>query len=497
VGHPSSALYAQLGLPLDATHYTPQLLATLEAGLVSLAEAVEAGVVEVDDRGLHLKALEAEEPPPQLAAIRDASFQEVGTIQRSELILAVDHATRFSWRRLGRAPTTERELLLVYAALLAHGTELNAASMALMIPGLAPEAIAEAMRLREEEGPLRAANEFVVPFLHRHAIVKTWGEGTLASADAMSLDVSQHLWNARVDPRRRTYAMGIYAHGLDQGGIIYDQPLVLHQRQVGAAIEGAVRQNAAGQVERLAVDTHGYTDFGLAISKLWGCDLCPRLSHLRDRRRPVPRDVAVPAVLHPVVDADVSVHQVEASWDHLIRVTASIEGGWTSAVLALTRFGAAARADPIQKAGSALGKLLRSLFLCDDLSNEGFRRAILRILNRGESVQTRQRIMHCGSMAAARGRRHEELLAISGSLTLLTNMVMAWTTQRMQQVLDTWQRTGTRRVEPDLLRHIGPMHFQNINFRGEMAFPLARYRSRLIPGLSSRKGQKTTGADGL
>ena len=177
-------------------------------------------------------------------------------------------------------------------------------------------------------------------------------------------------------------------------------------------------------------------------------------------------------------------------------MTASIEGGWTSAVLALTRFGAAARADPIHKAGSALGKLLRSLFLCDYLSNEGFRREILRILNRGESVHTLQRIIHFGSITATRGRRHEELLAISGSLTLLTNMVMAWTTQRMQHVLDTWQRTGTRHVAPDLLRHIGPMPFQNINFRGEMAFPLARYRSRLIPALSARHRYGANGAGG-
>jgi hypothetical protein len=248
---------AQLGLPLQPAHYTPQLLANLEAGLVSLAEAVEADAVVVDDRGLHLKALEAEETPPQLAATRDAIFQEVGTIQLPELMLAVDHATRFSWRLLGRAPTTELELLLVYAALLAHGTELNAASVALMIPGVSPEAIADAMRRLEEEGPMRAANELVVQFLHRHEMVKTWGEGTLASADAMGLDASRHLWNARVDPRRRTYAMGIYAHVLDQWGIIDDQPLVLHQRQVGAAIEGMVRQNAAGQVERLAVETHG------------------------------------------------------------------------------------------------------------------------------------------------------------------------------------------------------------------------------------------------
>jgi hypothetical protein len=33
-----------------------------------------------------------------------------------------------------------------------------------------------------------------------------------------------------------------------------------------------VRQTAAANVERLAVDTHGYTDVGMAIGKLLGLD---------------------------------------------------------------------------------------------------------------------------------------------------------------------------------------------------------------------------------
>jgi Tn3 transposase DDE domain len=50
-----------------------------------------------------------------------------------------------------------------------------------------------------------------------------------------------------------------------------------------------------------------------------------------------------------------------------------------------------------------LGKLLRTLFLCDFMSNEVFRREVLRILNHGESVHTLQRAIHFGSIAAARG----------------------------------------------------------------------------------------------
>jgi len=191
-----------------------------------------------------------------------------------------------------------------------------------------------------------------------------------------------------------------------------------------------------------------------------------------------------------VVEADVSLSQLEAGWDQMIRVVASIEGGWTSAVLALTRFGSAARADAIHQAGSALGKLLRSLFLCDYLSNEVFRREVLRILNRGESVHTLQRAIHSGNIAASRGRQREELVAISGSLSLLANVVMAWMTQRIQQVLDTWQEAGARRVDSEILRHIAPVHFEDINFRGTMQFPMSRYRSRLIPTPSSHTGRQ-------
>jgi TnpA family transposase len=486
----------RLGIPMQAASYTPQLLTNLEAGLVSLAEAVEAGEVRVDDQGVHLKALEAEEVPPDLESTKQALCKEVGVVQLPALLMAIDAETRFSWRLLGRVPTTAQELRTAYAALLAQGTELDAASVALMLPALSAEAIAEAMRLFEDDTVLRDANALVLEFLHRHAVVRAWGEGTFASADAMSLEASRHLWNARVDPRRRAYAIGIYSHVLDQWGIIYDQPLVLHQRQAGAAIEGVVRQTTAANVERLAVDTHGYTDVGMAISKLLGFDLCPRWSHLRDRRLHIPREVAVPAVLEGVVERDVSLRQLETGWDQLIRVTASIDGGWLSAVLAMERFGAAARADPIHQAGSALGKLLRSLFLCDYLSNPAFRREILRILNHGESVHTLQRVIHFGSIAAARGRRQEELVAISGALTLLANIVMAWMTHSIQRVLDAWHHAGTRRVETDVLRHIAPVHFAGINFRGVMPFPMAQYRSRLILAASSSTPRMANAAAG-
>ncbi len=59
----------------------------------------------------------------------------------------------------------------------------------------------------------------------------------------MSLDTSAHLFYTRVDPRWRTHAVGIYTHLLDQHGIVYNQPIVLNERQAGPAIAGVLRYN--------------------------------------------------------------------------------------------------------------------------------------------------------------------------------------------------------------------------------------------------------------
>lgn len=224
----------------------------------------------------------------------------------------------------------------------------------------------------------------------------------------------------------------------------------------------------------------------MAFSKLLGFDLCPRLAHLRERRLFVPKDIAVPASLAPVVDRMASLNPLNAGWDSFVRVTASIYGGWTSAVLALQRFGSASRGDPIHKAGTVLGKLTRTLYLCDLLSNSSFRREVYGILDHGESVHSLQRAIHSGAVGPKQGRRQDEMTAISGALTLLTNLVMAWNTVQMQCVTDRWLSEKNPFADSTVLAHIAPVHFAHVNFRGIFRFDLPRYRTRLIENIEAR-----------
>lgn len=467
--------YRALGLPRSARAWLKPVRAALKSGLAQLDEAIRNHILHVDDDRVRLAVLAKSPRPSGLLALRRRLIAGIGPTQLPEVLLELDSATRFSWQLLGRPPRHERELVTVYAALLALGSDLTAADVVRMIPVLTAEMVEPVIGRLEHDQVLRSANDAVVEFMRSHRITQLWGPGVSVSADMMSLEATRHLWLSRLDPRRRSFAVGTYTHVLDQWGIIYDQPIVLNKRQAGAALEGALAQRHV-ELARVAVDTHGFTHAAMALAKLMGFDLCPRLARLADRKLYVPRDVKVPASLERIISRSVTWQPIVRQWDPLIRIAASMSSGWCSASLTLDRFGAAAQGNPTYSAAVALGKVLRTIYLCDYLACQPFRQEILSLLNQGESLHTLQRALYHGPVGAKRGRRNEELVAISGALTLLTNIVMAFNTHRMQIQIDD----NPKLDQPDLLAHIAPHAVGHINLRGTFTFGLDRYRARLF-----------------
>jgi hypothetical protein len=79
-------------------------------------------------------------------------------------------------------------------------------------------------------------------------------------------------------------------------------------------------------------------------------------------------------------------------------------------------------------------------------------------------------------ITAKHGRTTEQLGAISGALTLLANIVMAWNTHRIQAVID---RAPSDHPD-DVLSRLAPIGHKHINMRGILTFDLARYASSLL-----------------
>lgn len=472
-----------LGLPRHAREYLAPHYALLTEGLAKMATEVQRGIVEIDNKGsVRIDKFRALEDDPDLVNTKQSMSNMIGPVELPDLMLEIDSKTKFSTILLGREANNADELIALYGGLLAHGTDVDAKGAAAMIPGIRPNDISSAMRMLETPGRLRAANDAIVAFQQSHAIVKLWSDGKKASADMMSLDATKHLAQARQEPRRKSPAVGLYTHVLGSYAIIHDMPIVLMSRQNGPAVEGVERYNTGEdriKVELLAVDTHGYTYPAMSVAKLLRFDLCPQLAGLPDCRLWVPRGVEIPDSLERVVLPTISEKAIVDAWDGILRLIASIKLGKVSVSWALARNGSAARGAVVQRGLDQLGRLLRTIFLCDYMTNPEFRRELHTLLNRGESVHQLQRAIHFGRLAPERGRRSDELKTISGAHALMTNMVIAWNTAHEEEVIAKLRAAGDK-ISDELVRHIGPVWFGNINMRGTMSFRVERYADILL-----------------
>lgn len=485
-----------LGCPMTAKEFLVPKIEQLDLGLDQLRKACPLGDIRIDAAGVHTTPIVASKEEKYLDILRKSLLQDRPPGQLPEIILQIDSQVRFSWLLLGREPRSRSELLLVYAAVLAHGTSLSAADIARMIPELASIDVRKMMKRMADERKLREASDAVLQFMHRHAIAAHWGRGDLASSDMMSLETTRTIWQARADPRRRTASIGIYSHKKDGWGVIYDQPILLKERQAGAAIEGAVRQTATEDVAQLAVDTHGYTDFAIATAKLLRFDLCPVLEHMRDRHLHVPIGHMVPEEVTFATVGDIDMEKVEAVYDELLRVAASIHTGRCTAVQALQRFGSSARGQDVYDGGVQLGRLLRTLFLIDYFTNPVFRRELRHALNRGEAVHVLYRAVHTGKVPTELAKRQETMAAVSSSLSLLSNALMAWNTMHMQAAADKIETVTGEKLLTDDVRRIAPTNTEGINLRGTFDFPLADYAARILPSTAFSAAPARNAASG-
>ena len=471
-----STYLKQLGTAGTLGDITKTVTAQMTAGLRTLAQAVRQERVVIDNEGIRAPQwTEVLADTGVEMRLRRAFAQHVGSVELPRLLMEVDSEVRFSAIVLQRSPRNDAELMTVYGAVLAHGMGLDREQVLRMIPTVTDSALHTAMAQLEDEGRLAQANTAIVQFMHRHPVVTAWGDPGLASSDMMTIEASRRLWNARVDPRSGNYAIGTYTHVLDQWGIAHDQPIVLNRRQAGAAIEGVLLQRLM-PINQLAVDTHGYTDVAMGLARLLGFDLCPRLAHLRERKLYVPDGLYVPKPLRSIT-VGISLRTLREQWESLLRLAASTSASGStttsssSATDALGRLGSDAQGDPLYQAAVSFGRLVRTQYLCKYFADAQFRGSIRRALNHGESVHQLQRTIQPYAIGPKRGRSREEQRAISGSLALLSNAVMAWNTQALQAMVNLPAHKRPDITSADLAAS-GPVATGHINFRGVLHFPV-------------------------
>ncbi len=218
--------------------------------------------------------------------------------------------------------------------------------------------------------------------------------------------------------------------------------------------------------------------FGLC--HLLGYRFAPRIKDLKDRKLYAIKKPDTYPVLKPLIGDAVDTAALVRGWAELMRVKASIEAGAVAPSTILRKLAAAGANNALSRALRALGRIERTLFTLQWLSDPALRQRSHAGLNKGEASNSLRRAVFFHCQGEFRDRTFENQSYRASGLSLLTAAIVHWNTIYLDQAVQQLRSQGA--ILPDeLLAHVAPLGWEHIALTGDYDWNTARPAGGLRP----------------
>ena len=414
--------------------------------------------------------------PPEAEALDRKLDTLLPRVRITELLLEVAERTGFlnAFRDL-RSGKEHDNPSTVLAAILADGTNLGLERMANASEGVSYAQLAWTHNWYLSPENYQAALAMIISAHHELPFARHWGAGTSSSSDGQFFRSG----------RSRSGAADVNAkYGAEPGVKIYSH-LSDHFASFGSRIMSATAGEAPYVLDGLVLgagnlplhehytDTGGATDHVFALCHLLGFRFAPRLRDIGDRKL---GSIAAPSTykgIENLIGRTIKTAAIEADWDDIVRIVASIKDGTVAPSVILRKLAAYKRQNRLDFALAELGRIERTLFTLDWLEQPELRRACQAGLNKGEARHTLAAAIYTNRQGRFTDRSLENQEFRASGLNLLIAAISYWNTVYLDRAAQHLNAVGTT-FDAALLAHLSPMGWAHISLTGDYLWEQAR-----------------------
>lgn len=414
--------------------------------------------------------------PPEAEALDRKLDTLLPRVRITELLLEVAERTGFlnAFRDL-RSGKEHDNPSTVLAAILADGTNLGLERMANASEGVSYAQLAWTHNWYLSPENYQAALAMIISAHHELPFARHWGAGTSSSSDGQFFRSG----------RSRSGAADVNAkYGAEPGVKIYSH-LSDHFASFGSRIMSATAGEAPYVLDGLVLgagnlplhehytDTGGATDHVFALCHLLGFRFAPRLRDIGDRKL---GSIAAPSTykgIENLMGRTIKTAAIEADWDDIVRIVASIKDGTVAPSVILRKLAAYKRQNRLYFALAELGRIERTLFTLDWLEQPELRRACQAGLNKGEARHTLAAAIYTNRQGRFTDRSLENQEFRASGLNLLIAAISYWNTVYLDRAAQHLNAVGTT-FDAALLAHLSPMGWAHISLTGDYLWEQAR-----------------------
>ncbi|MDP4087281.1 MAG: Tn3 family transposase [Bacillota bacterium] len=427
--------------------------------------------VSLEKGKLSLARLE-KDVPEEAKKFSASLYQMLPRIKLTDLLMDVAHITgfleQFTHASNNRKPDKE-ESIIILAALLGMGMNIGLSKMAEATPGLTYKQLANVSQWRMYEDALNKAQAILVNFHHKLQLSSYWGDGTTSSSDGMRMQIGVSSLHADANPHYGTgKGATIYRFTSDQFSSYYTKIIHTNSRDAIHVLDGLLHHETDLNIVEHYTDTAGYTDQIFGLTHLLGFKFAPRIRDLSDTKLFTINKANEYPKLEDILRGQINTKVIEANYEDVLRLAHSIREGTVSASLIMGKLGSYSRQNSLATALREMGRIEKTIFILNYISDESLRRKIQRGLNKGEAMNGLARAIFFGKQGEIRERTIQHQLQRASALNIIINAISIWNTLHLTKAVEYQKRAGS--FNEDLLHHISPLGWEHINLLGEYHF---------------------------
>ncbi len=378
------------GLPQTAQGFVKQLKSLLS----EIAQQVDQGYpdndqLEVDPVGELTLKRSPQRASSSVEDLEELLYQRLPIRNLIDILRNVEAWTNFT-RHFGPVsgsePKLERPTERYVLSTFTYGCNLGSTQAARHLRGaVTPRMLMYVNQRHIDTEKLEAALCDLINAYHTFNLPKLWGDGTSAAADGTKYDLYEQNLISEYHIRYGGYGGIAYHHVADNYVALFSHFITCGTWEGIYILEGLQKNKSEVQPDTVHSDPHGQSLPGFALASLLGIKLMPRIRNFKDLIFYRPDQETTYKHIDKIFQGILNWQIIETHWQDLMQVALSIKAGKLSSAVLLRKLTHDSRKNQLYKAFRELGKVIRTIFLLQYISDKELRVKITATMNQVEN----------------------------------------------------------------------------------------------------------------
>jgi len=299
---------------------------------------------------------------------------------------------------------------------------------------------------------LGAAKDRLINFSKDFHITKAWGDGSRCAADGTMRDI--HEDNIIAESHFRYLQKGgiQYNHIADTYIALFSTFMRCGLWEAVAILEGLLKNKSDLNPTTIHADTQGQSTVVFALAHLLGIKLMPRIRNWKDIKFFRPDKKTTYQNIDSLFTDEIDWELIKEHWQDMLQVVISIKHGKISSALLLRKLGTYSRKNRLYLAFQELGRVIRTSFLLEYLSNPELRETIDETTNKVESYNALSDWARFGAQTITASNDPDEMEKAIGYNLLICNSVIVQNMVDLTDAINKLQKSGIAIGKEDIAR---------------------------------------------